>query len=724
MYEIEFQAAAWLDCKIACTTVDYVSMTTLGIAALLGEDEIMARLLPTAEISKRREDQINALHCACIGGNLPTLEFLLDYGVEASLCGPSNITALHLLIYMPAALVDRAVSLLITHGAPTDTCSEANYFRKMDLDLVGTPVEWAVIARNRALVAALLPHSKGQERSVLRHAISLAYYEIADDLLSKSTLSGVFTKEDCPTLIFHRPFAHLIIHGRDGDVAIQRTIRLCDEHDLIDYETMLRRCIVNARTRSCLKALEMLFDLCPPSIIRQGFESDDFHEVHESILFTAFENAKPNPVWRPVLETILRNFSIAELDEARELKKSDPADVGFKCNVLHTAVLVGWTLAVQVLLEKGVDIHRKAGKPDLISSFDLAAWEGDIEIQAILSDYGGNESPFECDVASGVSWHVFREVTRRRGLNGFVYKSLRDKDAKDATTLFAMSRAHAILSLLLPARDVYFETTSPLGQIYWDEFRALISDESIAGYIDTPHEDGVTMLQRAAAYLDLDIIRLLLEAGADANVPFLAKKVGVDEGDLVIPFLPFQIACHMCRSSGYRFECGSLPPRQSDTSPTKQVIPEATKKTHILRRVIRIISHAAGTGTNRINGPESGRDPAAWARAESFRAGSLNVAQEFLRWHLLRNDRRFEGITELHLCTHISYVSRAVMLIRQKRVNYDAVASWPGKEGKHKAYELGGVQCRDEWNTFFSNMARLRGIELARKMVTKIEETQ
>ena len=45
----------------------------------------------------------------------------------------------------------------------------------------------------------------------------------------------------------------------------------------------------------------------------------------------------------------------------------------------------------------------------------------------------------------------------------------------------------------------------------WDAFRALISNESMAGYIDTRDEKDVTMLQRAVTFFDLDIIRLLLE---------------------------------------------------------------------------------------------------------------------------------------------------------------------------------------------------------------------
>ena len=718
---IEMQATTFLSTKIGHDIVGSADITTLDIAALLGEDETIARLLPTAEAFKGHEGQINALHCSCIGGNLSTLEFLLGYGMDSSLCGSQNITALHLLIYMPADLVDRAVSLLIAHGAPTDTCSQATHLMKMGVDLVGTPIEWAVIARNRGLVAALLPYSEGQERSILRHAISHAYYEIAEDLLSNRVLSGLFTEEDCPILNFSRAFAHLIAHGRNSDLAVERTIRLCNAYDMINYETMLGRCIVFARTRSCLKALEVLLDLCPRSTVRQGFESDEHDEVVKSILYMAFGHAKSNIAWRPILEAILRNFSVAELDEVRELKESGSADIFSKGNVLHTAVVAGWTIAVRVLLEKGVDIHRKAG---MMSSFDIAVQAGDVEMQAILSEYGsGNENSLGSSMLhEHPAWWLFlQKKIRCRGFNGFNHNSLGDKDA---STLFAVSKAHEVLCLLLILRDAYFSESRAHARymkfriLLWDEFRALISSETIAGYIDTPDEDNVTMLQRATTYLDIDVIRLLLEAGADANVPFLAtKRVDDYENDLIVPFLPIQIACWVSRTTASLFEKGTIGTRKkADAIATKQTILEPNGKPHILRRVTHIISHAAGTGAKRIKGLKSGPALTSGARvAESLRASSLNVAQEFLRWHLLRNDRRFQGITEFHLCAYSSYVSRALTLARQNLEITDAKASWPGKEGKYTGLELACVPWEDELATFLSNFYKLRGTELAHK---------
>ena len=730
---IEMSATSFLVSKIGFDIFESADMTTLDIAAVLGEDEIMGRLLPTAEAFKGHKDQINAWYCSCIGGNLSTLEFLLDYGMEPSICGSKNITALHLLIYMPAEFVGRAVSLLIAYGATTDTCSQEIHLVKIGLHLVGTPVEWAVIARNRSLVAALLPHSKGQERSILRHAISHAYYEIAEDLLSNRDLSGLFTEADCPILIFSRVFAHLTFHGRNSDLAVERTIGLCNAHDLIPYETMLRRCIVCARTRSCLKALEVLVELCPPSIVRKDFESDEVEEVFTSILYTALGHAESNTAWRPVLEAILRNFSIAELDEVRDRKKSGCAELGSKFNVLHMAVLSGWAVAVRVLLEKGVDIHRKIEATIPISSFDLALQAGDVEMRAILSEYGGgNEHSLGSSMAHEYFpwWLFLGKRLRCRGFNGFNHIGLGDKDA---LTQLAISKAHEVLCQLLILRNVYSQESPAHARfmnyeiLLWDELRALISNESIAGYIDTPDEDDVTMLQRATLHLDIDVIRLLLEAGADANVPFLATKTDDnDENDLTIPFLPFQIACWVSRVQASLFKRGIVETKkQSDATATKQIIVKPTSKPHMLLRVTHIICHAAGTGAKRIRGSKSG--PASTPEAsfaESLRTRSLNVVQEFLRWHLLRNDRRFEGITEFHLCVYIGYASRAVMLLRQNLKITDAKASWPGKHGKYTGLELGHAPYSDEMRTFLSSYSRLFGTEVARRGLRQSKEAQ
>lgn len=714
---IGMQANGTLSRKIGSDIVGPDDMTPLEIAALLGEDEVIARLLSNGEAITGRKARINALHCACTGGNLSSLKLLLEYGADLSPCGRKDITALHLMIYMPVDLAQRAVGLLIAYGAPTNACSKATRLAKTTFELVGTPIEWAVIARNRGLVAALLPHSKGQERNVLRRAISYAYYEIAEDLLSNGALSGLFSEADCPILNYSQAFTHLFIHGRDGDIAIERTIRLCDAHNLINYNTMLRNCIVFARTQPCLKALEVLLDLCPPSVIRQGFKSDVRDEVLMSNLYTALGQARANTAWKPVLEATLRNFSVAELDEVGELKESESADIYRQENVLFTAVSQGWKTGVQVLLEKGVDRYHKINEHITLSILDVAAQTGDIEMQAILSRYGEkNQNSLQNSMAHEYPswWFSLHKDMAREKFNAFINKN---PGNKDSSTRFVVPKAHEVLKQLLVSRDIYFSEhrVDANFQIFenglWDAFRALISNESMAGYIDTPDEKDVTMLQRAASFLDLDVIRLLLEAGADANVPFLAKKRAGDEGDdLVVPFLPFQIAIWVSRTTSWLFARGTVGvAKTQDAIPSKQAILEPTIKPQFLRRIAHVISHTAETGAKRIKGFTSGPTLTPGEKtAESLRNSSLRVAQEFLQWHLLRIDRRFEGITEFHISWQMVYVSHTIMLARRNPKIVDVKASWPGLEGKYTGQELAKMPWKDEGSVFLFNFGRLR----------------
>ena len=418
---------------------------------------------------------------------------------------------------------------------------------------------------------------------------------------------------------------------------------------------------------------------------------------------------------------MLRNFSIAELNEVRKSKRpicdQNESDINdYILSAIHIAVLTKCTLAAQILLEKGVDVHLPMITGAKLSSHFFAAMKGETKMKAILSKYGGGNEAFPDYHLENDPFmrRIFQRSMRCRGLDGSVPNGL---DGKEVSALFAVSNAHEFLLQILIFRDDCFSKSlmdkMPTQFNLWflDEFRALITNESITGYIDTPDEDGITMLQRAAAFLDIEIVRLLLEVGADANVTCLAPMLPANESESNLTLLPFQIACLMGR-----VEAGNLKREtiraieQSDAISTNQVILKPTRKP-------RILSHVSGTGAKRIK--DIIRDPDLLSEpkvVESLRASSLNLAQEPLRWHLLRNDRQFEGITEFHLCTYTGHVSRSLMLLRKKVEIWDAKASWPGLEGKYTGYELSSLPWKDVTSAFLSNFERLRGNKLDRNL--------
>ena len=720
---IGMHAPVILSQKIGTDIVGFASMTHLDIAALLGNDKVIPSLFSDDEAISDRKTRINALHFACIGGNLSSLRILLESGANHTACGEHDITPLHLMIYMPVELVQEAVSLLVAHGASTQARSKVTRLGKTTIVLDGTPIEWAVIARHRSLVAALLPHSKGQERSVLRMAISYAYYEIAEDLLSNDTLSGLFSEADCPILNYSRVFTHLFAHGRDGDIAIDRTIRLCHKYGLIDYSGMLSDCICLARSRSCLKALEVLLELCPPSIIRQGFDSDTQDELLTSHLYTAMEQARNNTAWKPVLEAILRNFSADELGKTRRFKGVGKGESVRTTCVLLTAVAFGWTIGAQVLLDKGVDRYVTVKDRYKNSIFDVAARVGNVEMEAFMARYKKeNEDLVEGRIAQVYPswWDPLSKDIARENFNAFGGKSLENDVQSPATIVVA--KAHKALILLLTTRDIYF-TNGPSHE-HWrvfdtspmDGFRALIFNEAMAGNIDVPDELNVTMLQRAAAYLDLDIVRLLLEAGADANVPFLAnKKASDDRTDVTtVPFLPFQIA--ICMSPwAFSFAKGNISTTEmyNPISHERTNLEPTTATSQFRHRVAQAVSTTVKASMKRIKASTNSRALTGGEQvAESMRNTILRVAQEFLKWHLLRNDPRFEGITEYHICPQMVYKSHVLKLVRRNFKICDVKASWPGLDGKFTGEEMVNRSWSKDhdWNSFFvPNFRRLRG---------------
>lgn len=716
-FEMEVGALLFLETGLTNDS----DMTALDIAVLLGNNENVARLLLTADSSGNRKQQLNAVHYACIGGNLSTLKLVLDQGVDPLLHGANNVTALHFLIFMPAEAVGSALDLLIAHGALMDIQSEPMRLADTDLRLVGTPLEWAVVARNRALVNALLPHSEGQEGSMLRLAIRHSYYEIAADLFSNDAFQNVVTSGDCPLFLVIHPFSHLIVHGRDGDLAIERTIRLCDKYGLISYESKLRDTIPLARTPSCFKSIEVLLELCPPAAIRYRFDTDHIRLDETSIptLYLAFLHAKANTAWKKVLEVMIRNFSVSELNEVKE-----------RSNALHLAVIHGWPIAVRVLLEKGVDVHRRTKMVVPLSSYDLAVRAVDVKIMAILSDFGGGADSFfdhniaHQDPAWTAWWLQNQKAMMNLGFKGVFHENVGDKDAATLSVAYNM---HKLLRYLLTYRDTHFGRglsggqTKLLLESLWIDFRVLVSNESVVRCIDVPDEDGVTMLQRAAAFLDIDVVRLLLEVGADANVPFLAKKIG-DENNPIISFLPFQIACWVGRLVPVMFEKGRIAARleETNTPSPKQADPKGTGKPHFLHRIGLAVTQAVETTAKRIGAKKGDRSLTPGMRAaESFRAKSLEVVLEILHWHQVREDRRFDGITELHLCYHMPNLQRAVALVHQG-LDTDAKASWPGREGKYTSSELGELDFKDECAAFSLRTLRGRGMIMPSRMPEEV----
>lgn len=683
-------------------------MTALETATFLGDNEAIIRLLPTTDFCNSRELKCNAVHYACLGGNLSTLQLVLDRGALPLGRNFKKVTPLHLLIFMPRDAISTAVDLLIAGGILGDTQSEPILLTPLDLRLVGTPLEWAVIARNRMLVDALLPHSKGQERKALRLAVKYFFYEIVADLLAHQAVRDVVTFADCPMFAVERPFSHLIVHGRDGDIAIERTIRLCAEFELIDYETVLRESIEHARTQACLRSIEVLLDLCPPSAVRYGYNPMDdeivFDETSFPTLYLAFAHAKTKVAWKNILKAMIQNFTIEELNKPKKLG-----------NALHMAVHQSWEIAVRVLVEKGLDFRQVMNWALPVTAYDLAVRRMDVKMLAVLAEYGGSDFVPDRDLAhtSFPWWMTSQSIWTDLGFKRVFHDHFGDSDASMAVIARQM---RTLLIFVLVSRDTTLrrkplsEQDRITSERHWNTFRSFALNESVKRCIDMPDDDGVTMLQRAAAFLDIDVVKFLLEAGADADVPFLNRKVDSNNDDPVVCWLPFQIACWVGRTVSCFFESGDVAVNGETETPSPKPAGsnmKGARALHLLhwmglakKQAVKKCTQLMGTRKrDRIVTP-------GMKTAATLRAKSLQVALEILRWHQVREDRRFDGVTELHICAHIMHTERYIQLLDQG-MDPDIRTSWPGREGEYTAVELTRLNYGDQRRT--GNYRKLRG---------------
>ncbi|KAF2445428.1 hypothetical protein P171DRAFT_430848 [Karstenula rhodostoma CBS 690.94] len=157
-----------------------------------------------------------------------------------------------------------------------------------------------------------------------------------------------------------------------------------------------------------------------------------------------------------------------------------------------------------------------------------------------------------------------------------------------------------------------------------DTFRYILCKPGTIKYLDTLDKNGLTMVQKAAYMLHLESLKLLLDAGVDANVPYVCATDNVN-------LLPLQIVCAWGRLLwwGYKENVESQAgPRQ------------------------------------RLN-----------------RERAFKVAAELLEWHRVRPDNPFKGITRLHLAHCIGDDAEVGRLIAAGfGEDQNVKGCWPGIE--------------------------------------------
>lgn len=358
--------------------LDVDTPTPFHLAAWFGDVSGVLDLLPISNSNTKSNLGLNAAHYACLGGNISTLNTLIEHRVDVSERAFHDITPLHLAIFIPLDDIDEAVRLLLDNGASADVSTEKVSWDAHDIILSGTPLEWAVSARNLPLVKRLAPHSSAHVSHGLGIAVEHFFWEIAEELISWCTAPHQTPWVSRPfnhLTFIRRPFSHWIAHGSDHFVAIQKTVQFCCDHNLLVHGYQDDMSHLYVYLGLCMFSDDLYLAKALISIWPESYaKSWNFDALHWALV-----RSQHNSHWREILKDLSEYYTVEELQETI----GDDGATFFELSVHFDS-----TVGVRVFLEKGVDVNHRG--PDEPAINWWVTGSGSEEMLTLLLEYGAN----------------------------------------------------------------------------------------------------------------------------------------------------------------------------------------------------------------------------------------------------------------------------------------------------------------------------------------------
>ncbi|KAI1447247.1 hypothetical protein F5Y02DRAFT_424913 [Annulohypoxylon stygium] len=457
--------------------VDYITAPLLS--AWLGETETLSKIIDTDQSHAVSSLGFDIAHYCCMSGRVDVLEIVVKRGLKVVERTVHGITPLHLVVFSSSPKL--TVDLLMECGASADAETQDIKWTMHGITLSRTPLEWATACRNRSLVCSLIPHtcSTAIERS-LTLAISVFYWEIVEVLFASVSKYHF----ELPWSSNIRPISGWIAHGRDLSLAIEKTVDICQRND-VDPSQDIILLTNSALTCTDLVLVEVLLTKSNPVQLKR-FEYPEY-----PLLCTAIERVKGNTAWMTVLEKLLSLYTTEELD-VTELGTT---------NFLTYAVSCGSIPAVQALLTRGVGINTMP-KSLISDGTAIHAWchaEASPEMFRLLIEHKADLLARHPKTGLPV---LIEMVIRPAFLDAL--KFLLTTSWVDEYYPYLL---HFACEKMITFRDdqTHLATNMPI-------LKSILSYKGVAKHLDYPDDNGATVLHKAAFWLHLDSVQLLLEA--------------------------------------------------------------------------------------------------------------------------------------------------------------------------------------------------------------------
>lgn len=312
----------------------------------------------------------------------------------------------------------------------------------------------------------------------------------------------------------------------------------------------------------------------------------------------AFQASGNNIAWYSTIQGLTEFYTLEEMQHG----------TGPGGNFLMNAVTNNSLVGARVLLEKGVDANRTVeGSLTTTAIHECISMSGTVEMLKLLMEHGARLRAKDLILGRSALQYLLLGRSQRA-----ILELLLEYEHEDAVYIQLL---HELLIL-------QFQEWTSLNTAYKharENLRYVLDHRRLQRYINAPGDDGCTLLQRAAWGLHLDSVRLLLDAGADASIPFVVGQAQA---------LPLQLACTQSRG----------------------------------------VTAVALQHKDRDDAVNRGR-----------RAQAMEVAKELLRWHHAWGEALFSDITELHLACRMA-MEEEVLRLLQAGFDPHKGGQWPGYE--------------------------------------------
>ncbi|KAI1501491.1 hypothetical protein F5X99DRAFT_409075 [Biscogniauxia marginata] len=589
------------------------------IAAWLGDVEALLMFLNDGDARSVSPLGFDVAHFACLGGHISVLNAVANSGLSISQKSKHGITPLHLAIFFPPKFLKDALNLLSSNGSSVEASTKEVDWHAHDIGLSGTPLEWATACRYHPLVQYLAPISSPETIARSHHIATTRFFPDLVEILSIYQCGPLHDPFDN----FLRPFSHWIAHGSEHTTAIERTVSALDDETVASIKSELRSLVGPGATDDMLHLIQIILSRSSlEDLNMSNYVEEDGDGYPDPVIFMVIELCSHKPSWLEILEMMLKFYSSIELDRIET--KGD--------NCLTYAVRKGSIPAVKTLLEKGMDVNHTPNI-SVYSGSAIHAWQesnSSQEMLEILVKFGADVSQ-----RHPVYGHTIIEVLVHEPWRIDQLKLVLKISVPNDETSTSSSEYEGYSEVLHHVVDTLLVTCAENGTLgsRIPSFEALLSYPGASHWINAPNDDGHTLLQKAVQWVNLDIISLLLDAGADASIPFFSKLYHVK-------VYPLQVVC--------------------------------------IR--LWLLHHP------RIQEQLKCANPSRLPR--KMRENGWAIVTELLQWHIANGDGLFQDVTELHLKYATGELADAEDLIRRGDFDSETPCCWPDSQTVHLPRDL------------------------------------